>query len=142
MDSATAPSEWTKDRAIAAFRDHVSAAKADFWLGLGIDFVPGRREGPYIWDMDGGKRLINLHTNGGTFNLGHRHPEIINTLIEGLTRADIGNGHLFSRYRAELGNAIADRMPEDLDVTVFGVSGSSEPQDQKPIIDYQSKGMG
>jgi len=119
----TTPSAWTKARAIDAFRNHVSAAKADFWTGLGIDFVPGRREGPYIWDLDGNTRLINLHTNGGTFNLGHRHPEIIRALTDALTCTDIGNGHLISRYRAELGETIARSMPEDLDVAVFGVSG-------------------
>lgn len=112
-----------KKAVIEAFRNHVSAAKADFWVGLGLPFVPGRREGPWLWDMDGEKRLFNLHTNGGTYNLGHRHPEICQTLAAALAEADIGNGHLMSRYRAELGAAIARSMPGDLDTTVFGVSG-------------------
>ena len=108
---------------IDAFRRHVSAAKADFWVSIGLPFVPGRREGPWIWDIDGKKRLFNLHTNGGTYNLGHRHPDIIRALVDAAEETDIGNGHLMSRWRAQLGTAIAHLMPGDLKTTVFGVSG-------------------
>ncbi|MCZ7674584.1 MAG: hypothetical protein M5U34_49385 [Chloroflexi bacterium] len=45
-----------------------------FFQFAGIDFVPGRREGAFMWDMAGSKRLIDCHCNGGVFNLGHCHP--------------------------------------------------------------------
>ena len=48
-------------------------------LDGGIDFVPGKREGYRIWDVDG-RELLDLHLNGGTFNLGHRNPELIKLL--------------------------------------------------------------
>lgn len=88
-----------------------------------MDFVMGRREGPWIFDIDGTKRLFNLHCNGGVFNLGHRHPEIIDLLRASLDEADIGNHHLMSRERAMLGQRIADLMPGDLSYTIFGVGG-------------------
>jgi putrescine aminotransferase len=112
-----------KAKAIKAFRDHVSSGKADFFETFGMDLVMGEREGMFLSDMDGGKHLFNLHCNGGVFNLGHRHPELIELLKESLDRFDIGNGHLMSRMRAELGEQIAGLMPADLDYTVFGVSG-------------------
>ena len=53
---------------------------------IGIDLVIGKREGPYIYDVDG-KRLIDLHINGGTFTLGHRPPEILKALHEAATHS-------------------------------------------------------
>ena len=55
----------SKQEAIAAFRDHVSSEKAAFFEKYGMDFVMGKREGPYFWDMDGEKKIFDCHTNGG-----------------------------------------------------------------------------
>ena len=116
-------SDETKARVIQVFRDHVSSGKADFFKQFGMDFVMGRREGPYLWDLDNEKRLFNLHCNGGVFNLGHRHPEIVAALKQALDETDIGNHHLVSRERAELAERLAGTMPGDLDYVVFGVGG-------------------
>lgn len=112
-----------KQRVIERFRRHVNSAKADFWEAARMPLVLGKRDGPFAWDMDEKKRVFNLHTNGGTYNLGHRNPEIIETLVDALAHTDIGNGHLISRARAELGTRLAELMPGDLDYTVFGVGG-------------------
>jgi len=112
-----------KQRVIDQFRRHVNSAKADFWEDVDMPLVLGRREGPFVWDVDGKKRIFNLHTNGGTFNLGHRNPDIIAALTDALLETDIGNGHLISHNRARLGARLAELMPGDLDYTVFGVGG-------------------
>jgi len=113
----------SKERVIELFRDHVSSGKAEFFKKYGMDFVMGRREGPFLWDMDGSKRLFNLHCNGGVFNLGHRSSELIKILRDGLEEVDIGNHHLLSKERAELAFNISQSMPGDLDYTIFGVGG-------------------
>jgi len=117
------PTSPFKQRVIEDFRDHVSSGKVSVFKKYGIDFVAGRRRGAYLWDIDGKKRLFNLHCNGGVFNLGHRNAELIGLLKESLDELDIGNHHLISRLRAELARALADLMPDDLDYTVFGVGG-------------------
>ena len=88
-----------------------------------MDFVMGSRKGPYIRDIDGAKRLFNLHCNGGVFNLGHRNIELIELLKAGLDDYDIGNHHLMSKVRADLARMLAELMPGDLGYTVFGVGG-------------------
>ena len=88
-----------------------------------MDFVMGRREGAYLWDIDGKKQVFNLHCNGGVFNLGHRHSELIELLKSSLDEVDIGNHHLPSRYRAELAQKLSELMSGDLTYTIFGVSG-------------------
>jgi acetylornithine/succinyldiaminopimelate/putrescine aminotransferase len=112
-----------KQQVTANFRDHVSSGKVAVFEKYGIDFVVGRRQGAYLWDIDGKKRLFNLHCNGGVFNLGHRNPELIDLLKKSLDELDIGNHHLISQHRAELARSLAALMPSDLDYTVFGVGG-------------------
>lgn len=105
------------------FARHVSSGKVRFFQAAGIDFVLGRREGPFMWDARGEPRLIDCHCNGGVFNLGHRHPEIVRALIESVQELDIGNHHLISEQRAALAARLAALLPGDLTYTVFGVSG-------------------
>ncbi|HFA49520.1 MAG TPA: aspartate aminotransferase family protein [Bacteroidetes bacterium] len=116
------PSEG-KQNIIELTHQHVSSGKVGFYEKYKIDMVMGRREGPWLHDMDGKKKLFNLHSNGGVFNLGHRNKEIINLLIEQLNYYDIGNHHLPSKPRAELAQKMAELMPGNLDYTIFGVSG-------------------
>jgi acetylornithine/succinyldiaminopimelate/putrescine aminotransferase len=104
------------------FANHVSSGKAEFFSQAGIDFVLGKREGIYIWDLEG-KQLINCHCNGGVFNLGHRNPRIITALRRALDELDIGNHHLVSEARAILAERIAAISPGDLNRVVFGSSG-------------------
>lgn len=117
------PSSQAKQKAARRFQEHVSTGKAAFFQKYEMDIVMGRREGPYLWDMDGEKQLFNLHCNGGVFNLGHRNEELVRVLNQSLETLDIGNGHLMSKERADLAFDISRLMPADLDYTVFGVSG-------------------
>jgi putrescine aminotransferase len=112
-----------KERIISRFATYVSSGKADFFTSVGLDFVFGRREGPYVWDATSGKRLINCHCNGGVFNLGHRNPKIIAALMKSLAELDIGNHHLISEQRGILAEKLAESMPGDISYTVFGVGG-------------------
>jgi len=113
----------SKEGIISRFGKYVSSGKADFFKSVGIDFVFGRREGPYIWDATSEKRLINCHCNGGVFNLGHRNPKITGALKDSLEQLDIGNHHLISKQRAILAERLAELMPGDISCTVFGVGG-------------------
>jgi len=108
---------------IRNFETHVSAGKAAFFKKYGMDFVMGKREGAYLHDMDGEKKLFNCHSNGGVFNLGHRNREIIDTLKSGLDELDIGNHHFMSRERTALAQKITSSMPGDLNVCIFSVGG-------------------
>ncbi|MGD8243701.1 MAG: aminotransferase class III-fold pyridoxal phosphate-dependent enzyme, partial [Anaerolineae bacterium] len=112
-----------KRQTVERFAQHVSSGKVGFFRSVGIDFVLGRREGPILWDVNGEKRLIDCHCNGGVFNLGHRNPQVIAALTESLEALDIGNHHLISEQRATLAHRLAQLAPGDLTYTVFGVGG-------------------
>ena len=103
---------YPKETIIELFADHVNSGKASFFRQMGMDFVFGRREGIYVWDVDGKKRIINCHCNGGVFNLGHRNPAIIKTMTAAMKELDIGNDHLISEARAMLAKRLAELAPE------------------------------
>lgn len=92
------------------------------WQKRGIDLIIGKREGYYFWDMEGAKYL-NIHLNGGTYNLGHRNPEIIQTLIDATEELDVGNHHFPGITKALLAEKLAELSPEGLQYTVYSTCG-------------------
>jgi acetylornithine/succinyldiaminopimelate/putrescine aminotransferase len=96
--------------------------KVHTWQRDGVDFIMGRREGYHMYDMSG-HRLIDLHLNGGTFNLGHRNPEIIATLKEALDHFDIGNHHFPAITRAALTKKLVETAPPGMHYAVLASGG-------------------
>ena len=82
--------------------------KTQFWQDAGVDLVIDRRDGYLFWDMEG-RRLIDLHLNGGTYNLGHRNRELIATLEQAMEHFDIGNHHFPALART----ALAEELVQD-----------------------------
>jgi len=50
----------------------------------GADFVIGKREGVYMWNLEGTHKVIDCGVGGGVHSLGHRHPEVLATLRQAL----------------------------------------------------------
>lgn len=112
----------TKEEALEKGKRWWNPGKAKQWHEDGIDLVIGKRQGYYFYDMDG-KRLMDVHLNGGTYNLGHRNPEIIETLIEAMKEFDIGNHHFPSSARAQFAEELAKITPPNLKYSIFSSSG-------------------
>ena len=70
-----------------------------------------------------GRRLVDLHLNGGTYNLGHRNPELIATLEQAMQRFDIGNHHFPALARTALAEALVETCPPNMQRVVYGSSG-------------------
>jgi len=101
---------------------YVCPGRVRSFEALGVDLVIGRREGYRIWDIDG-RELFDYHLNGGVYNLGHRHPEVLAALHEALETLDIGNHHFPSVVRAELAETLAQLTPGDLQFSIFASGG-------------------
>ncbi|MEZ5926098.1 MAG: aminotransferase class III-fold pyridoxal phosphate-dependent enzyme [Hyphomicrobiaceae bacterium] len=97
--------------------------KTQFWQDQGVDLVIDRREGYLLYDMDG-RRLIDVHLNGGTYNLGHRNPELIAVMKAATERFDMGNHHFPALARTALAEALAACTPGDLQYTIYGAGGA------------------
>ncbi|MBM3671016.1 MAG: aspartate aminotransferase family protein [Actinobacteria bacterium] len=107
-----------------AFADHISRGKVETFEELGIDIVLGLREGPFFWDAFDERRFYNCHCNGGVFNLGHRHPRLVQALRDALDHVDVGNHHLVSGWKAALAQRLAATTHDRLNGVVLSPTGS------------------
>lgn len=112
----------TKQEFLERTKEHWNPGKTSDWQNFGVDLVIDRREGYYLYDMDG-KRLIDVHLNGGTYNLGHRNPEVIEAVKEGMKYFDIGNHHFPSLMRTHVAEMLAEYTPEGLQYTIYASGG-------------------
>lgn len=108
---------------IAKSKTFWNPGKTQAWQDMGVDLVIDRREGYLLWDLDG-RRLIDLHLNGGTYNIGHRHPELIEVLNRGTQRFDMGNHHFPSQARTALAEMLARICGGDLHYTMYASGGA------------------
>jgi acetylornithine/succinyldiaminopimelate/putrescine aminotransferase len=96
--------------------------KTQFWTDAGVDLVIDRREDYFLWDMSG-RRLIDMHLNGGTYSIGHRNPEVMQALSEGMQHFDVGNHHFPSVARTALAERLVESAPESITKIAFGSGG-------------------
>ena len=111
-----------KDEFLDRSKEFWNPGKTQSWLDFGIDLVIDRREGYFLHDMDG-RRLIDVHLNGGTFNLGHRNPELVDVLKRAADHFDMGNHHFPALARTALAEEMAKVCPGDLQYTIFAAAG-------------------
>jgi acetylornithine/succinyldiaminopimelate/putrescine aminotransferase len=111
-----------KDTVLRKSREFWNPGKTQFWVDAGIPLVIDRRSGYFLYDLSG-KRLLDVHLNGGTYNLGHRNPEVVQALTEAMTRFDIGNHHFPSIARTALAEALIGTAPAGLTKVIYGSGG-------------------
>jgi acetylornithine/succinyldiaminopimelate/putrescine aminotransferase len=112
----------SKGEMLAKSKEFWNPDKTQFWIDSGVPLVIDRREGYFIYDVEG-KRLIDVHLNGGTYNLGHRNPEVIAAVSAAMQHFDIGNHHFPSLARTALAEALIATAPPGLRKVVFGSGG-------------------
>ena len=112
----------SKQDMLAKSKQFWNPDKTQFWIDSGVPLVIDRREGYFIYDVEG-KRLIDVHLNGGTYNLGHRNPEVVAAVTAAMQRFDIGNHHFPSLARTALAEALVGTAPPGLTKVMYGSGG-------------------
>lgn len=112
----------SKGEMLAKSKEFWNPGKTQFWVDSGVPLVIDRREGYFIYDVEG-RRLIDVHLNGGTYNLGHRNPEVVAAVTAAMQHFDIGNHHFPSLARTALSEALIATAPAGLAKVVFGSGG-------------------
>ncbi len=95
--------------------------KTRFWQEQGVPLVIAERSGYRLTDVDG-HSVYDVHLNGGTFNLGHRNPDIVAAIHTGVELLDVGNHHFPSAGRSALARVLVESVSGGSKV-VFGSSG-------------------
>jgi acetylornithine/succinyldiaminopimelate/putrescine aminotransferase len=112
----------SKDEVLEKAKTYWNPGKTQFWIDAGVPLVIDRREGYFLYDMSG-RRLIDVHLNGGTYNLGHRNPEVVEAVTAGMGRFDVGNHHFPSLARTALAEALVTSAPAGLTKVVYASGG-------------------
>jgi len=115
-------SEPTKRECIEKARKYLIPGRVRAYEELGVMPVLAAAAGYRFRDADG-REFQDFHLNGGTFNLGHRNPELLAVLERSLRAIGIGNHHFVSCSRADLAEALVRSLAE-LRYVVFTASGS------------------
>lgn len=111
-----------KDDILAKSRQYWNSDKTQFWQDAGVDLVIDRREGYFLWDMNG-RRLMDVHLNGGTYNLGHRNPEVVDAVRNAMDQFDMGNHHFPSLARTALAEELVATAPPSLTRVAYASGG-------------------
>ena len=101
--------------------------KVEVFRSFGVEMAMGEREGSVFKDLDG-HSFINMHSNGGVFNLGHKNPEVMEALIEGARKVDAGNHYFPSEYKNALCEALLSVSPKSMKY-VYMLNGGGEAID-------------
>ncbi|MCQ0092265.1 aminotransferase class III-fold pyridoxal phosphate-dependent enzyme [Roseovarius sp. M141] len=112
----------SKDDLLKKAAEYWNPGKVQFWSDAGTPMVIDRREEYFLHDMSG-KRLIDLHLNGGTYNFGHRNAELVATLKSGLDYFDMGNHWFPSVARAAFAEKLIQTAPH-MQYAIFGAGGA------------------
>jgi acetylornithine/succinyldiaminopimelate/putrescine aminotransferase len=112
----------SKSEMLAKSKEFWNPDKTQFWIDSGVPLVIDRREEYFIYDVSG-KRLIDVHLNGGTYNLGHRNPEVVQAVTAAMQHFDIGNHHFPSLARTALAEALVETAPPNISKVIYGSGG-------------------
>jgi acetylornithine/succinyldiaminopimelate/putrescine aminotransferase len=127
----------SKDELLKKAAEYWNPGKVSFWQEAGTPMVIDRREGYRLFDMSG-KSLIDLHLNGGTYNFGHRHPELVHVLKSGLDYFDMGNHWFPSVARAAFAEKLVKTAPH-MKYAIFGAGGAEAVEIAMKTARYATK---
>ena len=113
-----------KEDILRDYARYVNPGRVSVFRQMGLEFVPGRREGVWIWDVDGDHRVLNCRCSGGVFNLGHRPPRVVSAVKAALDEIDVGDHMLLDEMRAVLGKRLAELTPGDIQYTTLSPGGA------------------
>src|SRR6201996_1371915 len=113
---------------------------AELQRSSGMEFVVGKREGAYLWNIEGTKRVLECGNSGGVHSLGHRNPEIVETVRKALDTFDAGMWTMPTAEALAFQDAITASSPTpDLNRTVLTLS-STDSIDLAIMFSFRATG--
>lgn len=110
------------ERALGNSINHLNMAYSQKLSGA-EGAVELRDEGVYTYDNQG-RRYLDCLGGYGIFNVGHRHPKVINAVKAQLDQVALHSQELINPWAAHLASQLAAIAPGDLQYCFFGNSGS------------------
>lgn len=120
--------EWVTRQTVDNFRDHVNpgflAYRKTVTKGGQYAAVEWKDAGPNSFMDVNGKVYIDCLGGFGIYNVGHRHPKVVQAVIHQLNRQPLHSQDLLDPLRAMLAKILADITPGNLKYAYFANSGT------------------
>lgn len=120
--------EWVTRQTVDNFRDHVNPGFLAYRKSVTKDgqfaAVEWKDSGSNCFMDVNGKEYIDCLGGFGIYNVGHRHPKVVQAVINQLNRQALHSQDLLDPLRAMLAKILADITPGDLKYAYFGNSGT------------------
>lgn len=120
--------EWVTRQTVDNFRDHVNPGFLAYRKSVTKDgqfaAVEWKDAGPNSFMDVNGKEYIDCLGGFGIYNVGHRHPKVMQAVINQLNRQPLHSQDLLDPLRAMLAKILADITPGALKYAYFANSGT------------------
>lgn len=116
---------WVVKHTVECFRDHYNPGFLEYRKSVSTDYtsVEWKDEGCTFTDIYG-KQFIDCLGGYGIYNVGHRHPRVIQAVVNQLKRQALHSQELLDPLRGFLANLLAKITPEGLEYAFFVNSGT------------------
>ncbi|OYD09060.1 putrescine aminotransferase [Paludifilum halophilum] len=120
--------QWITTETVNGFRDHVNSGFLDYRKSVTKDMqyasVEWKDSGPNCFVDVNGKEYIDCLGGFGIYNVGHRHPKVVQAVKNQMDRQALHSQDLLDPLRAMLAKVLADLTPGALKYAYFGNSGT------------------
>jgi putrescine aminotransferase len=108
----TMPSSNSTLTVLAGYIDRSWRFLAELQQASGMEFVIGEAEGPYLWNLERTHRLLDCGNAGGVHSLGHRNPELLDTVRSAYEQYDAGIWSMPTTQSLALQDALSAMAPD------------------------------
>lgn len=133
--------QWITQETVDCFKEHVNPGFLEYRKTVTLDnqfaAIEWSDEGSCFKDVNG-KEYIDCLGGFGIFNVGHRHPKVIETVQNQLKRQALHTQDLLDPLRAMLAKILAEITPGDLKYSFFTNSGTESVEAALKLAKMQS----
>jgi putrescine aminotransferase len=107
---------------VEKYTDHVNPylGRLMAFAGFGVET---NAEGCWLYDHNG-RKMLDCLGGYGVFNLGHKHPKVVESVKNELDKMPLSGRAFFNETTANASQKLAESAPGDLDLVFFSNSGT------------------
>lgn len=120
--------KWVTEETISGFREHVNPGFLEYRKSVTKDTqfaaIEYKDASPNSFLDMNGKEYIDCLGGFGIYNVGHRHPKVVQAVVNQLHRQPLHSQDLLDPLRAILAKTLGELTPGNLKYSFFGNSGT------------------
>ena len=116
---------WITEQTANGYANHVNPGILEYRKSVSTEYISVEWSDSANGFQDiKGRKYLDLLGGYGIFNVGHRHPKVVEAVSNQLKRQALHSQELLEPFRAILASLISEITPGDLQYSFFGNSGA------------------